>query len=97
MKSRISRISVIQTAKIFAAFSFVASIPFLVLGAIPVIAMPGPRPAFFGSFVVLMPFLYAASSFIVAAVTVWLYNVLARYLGGIEFTSVVVDADADGP
>lgn len=94
MKSQISHISVVRTARIFAAFSFVTSIPFLVLNAIPVIALPGPRPPFFGSFVFAMPFLYAASSFVVFAVAAWLYNLLARYIGGIEFTSVVVDRDA---
>lgn len=94
VKSQISHVSVVQTAKIFAAFSFVASIPFLVLSAVEVIALPGPRPPFFGSFVVLLPVLYAASSFVAVAIAAWVYNVLAKRIGGIEFTSTVVSSDA---
>jgi predicted transporter len=87
VKRQISHISVVQTAKVFGVFSLIASIPFWILAAIPVIAMPGPRPAFFGSFIFLMPILYAASSFIVIAVAACLYNVLVKFTGGIEFTS----------
>lgn len=93
MKIRISHISVVQTAKIFAAFSLVASIPLLLLTAIPVIALPGPRPPFFGSYVVLMPLFYAASTFFAVALTAWVYNVLAKFLGGIEFTTREVGPD----
>jgi hypothetical protein len=94
VKSQISHISVVQTAKIFAVFSLVTSIPLLLLQAIPVIALPGPRPPFFGSFVVLMPIFYALSTFMAVALAAWLYNVLARYIGGIEFTSREIGRDA---
>lgn len=95
MKIRISRISVVQTAKIFAVFSLVTSIPLLVLEAIPVIALPGPRPPFFGSYVLLMPVFYGVSTFMAVALAAWIYNVLAKFLGGVEFTSVEVDAHAE--
>jgi hypothetical protein len=40
-----------------------------------------------------MPVLNALSSFVVIAVAAWLYNVLARYIGGIEFTSVAISGE----
>jgi predicted transporter len=97
VKSQITHISVVQTAKIVAVFSLVTSIPLLVLEAVPVIALPGPRPPFFGSYVLLMPLFYAVSSFMAVAVAAWLYNVLAKYIGGIEFTSVEIGRDAGRP
>jgi len=93
MKKQITSFSPVQTAKIFAALSFVSSLPFMALMLIPMMAMPGAKPPFFMGFVLFMPVFYAIFSFIFIAVGAWLYNLLAKHVGGIEFTSVEVAND----
>lgn len=90
MKRQITHISVVQTAKVFAVLALVSFLPFWLLMAIPMMGMPGPQPAFFSGFFLVMPVLNAVFAFLFAASGAWLYNVLFKYVGGIEFTSVEV-------
>ena len=38
-------------------------------------------------FIVLAPFLYALVGFIFTFILAWVYNLVARFLGGIEYTT----------
>jgi hypothetical protein len=94
MKKQVTNISPIQTAKVFAVLSMIATIPFWLLMLIPMMAMPGPTPPFFNGMFILMPIFYAVFGFVFTAVGAWLYNVMYKYIGGIEFTSIDVVAES---
>ena len=87
MKRQISNISPLQTAKVLAVMYFVIALPFMLL----MLAMPGPRPPFFSGLLLVMPFFYALSGFLFTLFGAWVYNFVAKRIGGIEFT--VRDAD----
>lgn len=87
MKKQISNISPLQTAKILAVIYFVIALPFLLL----MLVMPGPKPPFFSGLLLVMPFFYALSGFLFTLFGAWVYNFVAKRIGGIEFT--VRDAD----
>lgn len=86
MKKQIRRISLMQTAKVIAALSFLVSLPFLLLMAVQMVAMPSRRPPFFGGFMLILPFFYAFFGFLVTLFGAWVYNLLAKRIGGVEFT-----------
>ena len=85
MKKQIVHISLLQTAKVVAILYFVISLLFTILALLFSFAMPSRTP--FGSLVMLLaPLLYALFGFVFAIVGAWIYNQVARYVGGIEFT-----------
>jgi hypothetical protein len=92
MKKQIVNISPVQTAKVFAVLSFVVSLPFVLMMAIPMMFMPGPQPPFFMGFLVLAPIFYAVFGFVFVSVGAWVYNQLVQRIGGVEYTAVDVDA-----
>ena len=85
MKRRIERLSPHQNAKIFAvlvgAVSALFVLPFMVY---MFFTLPRPEalPAFF---VVVLPLGYAVLAYVSVVVGCALYNVLFKYIGGIEF------------
>jgi hypothetical protein len=85
MKMNIRSFSVVQTAKISAILYFIIAlicVPFFMIA----VAM-NPRASTGGiGFVALMPFVYGVVGFLMTAVACLLYNVLAKYVGGVEFT-----------
>jgi len=78
MKKQIIRISPLQTAKVIAVLYFVCSIPLIALMAIPIM--------------LAMPFLYLIAGFLFTLTGAWIYNGVAKWLGGIEFS--LADAEA---
>ena len=86
MKKQILHISPLQTAKVLAALWFVITLPLVLLMAIPMMAIPGPKPPFFSGLMLAMPFFYAIFGFIFTLFGAWVYNVLAKRIGGVEFT-----------
>lgn len=93
MKRRITHVAPVQAAKMFAAFSFLATLPFLVITMIPMVAMPAEVQPYVTPYLLLVPFFYALVAFIFAVLAAWLYNLVARFLGGLEVTAVDVDAN----
>lgn len=89
LKKQITHVSVVQTAKVFAVLSLITSIPFWLL-----MAMPGQKPPFFSGMFIFMPVIYGLCTFVFVAVAAWIYNIVVKYTGGIEFTSVEVGGDA---
>jgi hypothetical protein len=95
MMKRLSRISPWQAGKTLAvayfALGLIIAIPFgLLMSLVP--AVPGqqkPSALFF----VFMPLLYALVALIFVPLGCWIYNMAARYTGGIE-VSVETQPDA---
>lgn len=80
---RVTRISPLKTARILAVMWCVAAVPYAFFAQIP-----GWLPAAYypwGSMVVL-PVAYGLFGFVATLVGVALYNLVARWLGGIEYT-----------
>jgi len=91
MKKQIIRISPLQTAKVIAVLYFVFSIPFIALMAISIMLSPAPKPAIFSGFLLAMPFLYLIAGFLFTVTGAWIYNGIAKWLGGIEFSFADVE------
>lgn len=87
MKKQIINISPVQTAKVFALLYFVFSIPFVVLMLMTWMAVPGSAPTSYGV-ALMMPLLYLIFGFIFTAVGALVYNLVAKWVGGIEYTTI---------
>jgi hypothetical protein len=88
MKMRIERFPVRQNAKVIAVIMAVNALVF----AIPmflVVSLSAPKSAGFPGmvFILLMPLMYLAFGYVLAAIGCWVYNLLARFTGGLEFES----------
>jgi hypothetical protein len=90
MKKQISRISPVQTAKVIALLYFVISLPFIALMSLFVALMPGVKPPMMGMMYAL-PFFYLIFGFIFTIVGAWIYNLVAKWVGGIEFTTTEIE------
>ena len=93
MKKQITNVSPVQTAKVFAALYFVITAPFaIIFGLIAAVSSifattPMPGTGFSIAAAVVIPFLYAIFGFIFAVFGAWVYNFVAKHIGGIEFTT----------
>ena len=87
MRRQISHVAPLQMARVFALLYFVISLPFCAIALVSMMLMPQVSVA---SPMVLigMPFLYAAFGFIFTFLAAWVYNFVARYTGGVEYTSI---------
>lgn len=88
----IKRIGVLQMAKILAAIYFLMSLIFCIpMGLLMMLAggLQGKEGLMGGALggigMFFLPLLYAAAGFIGGAIVAFLYNVVAGYVGGIEF------------
>ena len=87
MRKQITNISPLQTAKVLAVLYFVITLPFLLL----MLVMPGSKQPFISSFLLVMPFFYALFGFLFTLFGAWVYNFVAKRVGGIEFTTQEVE------
>jgi hypothetical protein len=84
MKIQIVNVSVAQSAKVVAVLYTVISLPVLLI-----MALAG---AFQGNLgvvllaVVIAPLIYGVITFLFAGLGAWLYNVVARRVGGFEYS-----------
>jgi hypothetical protein len=99
MKRTLKRINPFQLAKILAALYGLLSlliVPFFVLAAVAGTMAPhasdGAAPSspalaigFALGMAIVMPVLYAAMGFIGGLLVGWIYNLLAKWIGGLEF------------
>lgn len=79
---QIKSFAVVQTAKVIGILYFI-------LGAILVVPfslmrLAAGRAAFGGFFVLLAPIAYGVAGFLMTALLCWLYNMLAKRIGGIR-------------
>ena len=87
MKKQIINISPFQSAKVMAVFWFVISLPFVAFIAISLMSMPDNTQKAFSGMMLFFPFFYALSGFFFSLMGAWIYNMLAKYFGGIEYES----------
>lgn len=89
MKKQIINISPFQTAKVFAVLYFVMTLPFIALMAIMFSFSPNQGPGM--GFLIVLPFAYLIFGFIFTVLAAWVYNLVAGWVGGIEYTSTTVE------
>jgi hypothetical protein len=87
MQIQITRISPFQTSKVIAALYFVVTIPFLLLFGLISMFVPDAGPRFSVLFVIFAPVIYAVLGFVFCFIGAYIYNFVARFVGGIEFTA----------
>ena len=88
MKRQISRISIRQTAKVIGAVYAVLASPILLLGIIRLLAGSTPATSEVSPiWLFLSPFIYGLCAYILALMTCLSYNFVARYFGGVEYTT----------
>jgi len=84
MKIQIVNVSVGQTAKVLAALYMMMSLPFLLVGTL--------FGAFRGGFAVVVlalviaPIIYGVLTYLCTGLVAWLYNLVARRIGGMEYS-----------
>ena len=93
---KIKRFGVFQTAKVFALITFLISllmlIPFFLYMSLlrsifgqsfgQVGLLPFPPSSFY--FLIIIPFIYGIFSFIMSAIGCYIYNLISKWIGGIE-------------
>ena len=92
MKIQVSRFSPHQNGKVFGVLMAIATVFFAVPMFFVFLYMPpgvdargntiNPPPAWI---VILFPLFYLVMGYIMVAVGCWFYNLMFRYIGGIEF------------
>ena len=84
MKKQIVSVSVGQSAKVLAVLYMVMSIPIVaVLAAIGFAGAGG-----IGMFAMLLaPLIYGVLAFLGAGLAAWLYNMVAKFVGGLEYST----------
>jgi len=89
MKKQIINVSPFQTAKVFAVLYFLISLPLVGLMALMFSFSPAPHPGL--GFLIIFPFIYLIFGFIFTVIGAWFYNIVAKWIGGIEYTSVTIE------
>ena len=96
MNLKLKRIAPLQAGKILGVFYALISllfVPFMLvfvaIGSLVSRNQPGaaPFPLMFGmgiGFMLFLPVLYGICGFIFGALSAWIYNLLAKWLGGFE-------------
>ena len=94
MRKRITRIAPVQLGKVSAVLYAIFSIPFAVIMAIAAAFSPAQNAMPIG-FALAIPVIYIVGGFVFMALTAWIYNLVAKWTGGIEFETIeVTDAQA---
>lgn len=86
MRKRITRIAPVQAGKVSAVLYGLISLPFALIMALTIMASPA-RNNVSMVLIIAMPVLYVLFGFLFSALTAWLYNVAAKWTGGIEFVT----------
>lgn len=89
MRKRITRIAPFQLGKVTAVLYALLSIPLVLIMALGSRLNPSAEamPLWF---IVVIPVIYIVIGFMFTAFFAWIYNVVAKWTGGIEFESVEV-------
>jgi len=84
MRKHITRIAPFQLGKVFAVFYALFSIPFALIMGIGASFAPSSQhvPV---ALIVALPIFYVVFGFLFTAVAAWLYNLVAKWTGGVEY------------
>lgn len=93
MIRRVTRISPWQAGKFFAVLYFLIGLIFAVFFALVAQFAPPDQLGFGLGFAVAFPFLYAIGALIFVPIGCWIYNLVAKLVGGLEFEVVEQDAN----
>ena len=85
MKKQIKSISILQTSKVIALFYVLISLIYSFIGVL-MVAFGSNAIKVMGAIYIFMPLLMGIIGFLVMLLCCWLYNVVAKWVGGIEFT-----------
>ncbi len=84
MKKQLIRISILQSSKVLTALYVLMGFIYTLVG-IPMIIFGGEKLQFMGIIYLLMPIFLGLLGFIFFVIFAAVYNLLARWLGGVEF------------
>ncbi len=84
MKKQIVRISILQSSKVTTILYFILGFLYMLLG-IPMIVFGDDKLRIMGIIYCLMPILMAGFGFIFFVIFAALYNLIAKWVGGMEF------------
>ncbi|MBZ2208560.1 hypothetical protein [Massilia soli] len=88
MKKQIVKVSLVQSAKVIALMYLLLSVPIVgLMFTFAPVMMPGVGGA---ALFLMVPLFYALFCFIGIIISGWLYNLSARMVGGIEYTTADV-------
>ncbi|MCX6907443.1 MAG: hypothetical protein NTY01_05315 [Verrucomicrobia bacterium] len=83
MKKQIIRISILQSSKISTVLYFLMGFIYTLIG-VPMLVFGGEKLRIVGIIYTLMPIIISVIGFIFFVIFAALYNLLAKWLGGIE-------------
>lgn len=86
MRQQIKHISVVQTSKVIAILYVLIALIYSFIIALIVAFSPAKMEAMRMMYILFMPILMGILSFLMMLFFCWLYNVVANWVGGIEFT-----------
>lgn len=87
MKKQITRISPHQSSKVMAVLYVIFTLPLAAVGVIALLAgYSDGHHGFNPWFMVGAPLIYGLVGYVFCVVGCWIYNAVARRIGGIEFT-----------
>ena len=93
MKIQIEKFPVHQNAKVFAVLmalsSLVMVVPFMLF-----VSMAAPEGAFPLFMLIVFPVMYLVFGYVMVAIGCWLYNWIAKHMGGLEYETRNVDVPA---
>ena len=90
MNKRVTRIAPWQAGKFFAVLYFILGLIFAIPLALFSQAIPG-QAGFGIGFAIAIPFGYAIAGLIFVPLACWIFNMVAKFVGGLDFE--VVDAE----
>ena len=89
MKKQIVNISILQSSKIATILCFILGFLYVLIG-IPMIIFGSDQLRIMGIVYCLMPFIMAIFGFIFFVIFAALYNLIAKWVGGMEFEMIDV-------
>lgn len=85
MLVQLKKVTPLQAAKVSAVLYFVLSIPLVIFMALTFSAMPDVPGKPSGALLFFLPVLYVVIGFVFTAIFAWVYNQIAKFVGGFEF------------
>jgi len=89
MKKQVIRVSILQSSKIVTVLYFLVGLIYLLIG-VPMIIFGNDQIRLMGIICCAMPILMAVIGFIGFVICAAVYNLLAQWLGGMEFDVIDV-------
>ena len=96
MTKRLTRIAPWQAGKLFAVVYFLVSLIFVIPLELVALLVPSPagsKAHLSPALILFFPFIYALAALVLVPLACWIYNIAAKWVGGLEVT-LADDADA---